>query len=78
MSLFKLVPTDDPRVCDHLGCTAYGLHDVLESGAELDVRLCCEHLHDLMYEVGKDEPDFEVGFSKFKMQHEMGCGYVRA
>lgn len=44
-------------------------------GEYLGKDLCCRHLHEFMLAVGIDQPDFEVGFARFKAQHLADCGY---
>lgn len=72
------VPVDEDEACHNVGCVEIGIHAVSLRGHTFDQCFCCAHMHDLMREVGEDQPDFEVGFAKFQAEHFRSCGYSRS
>ena len=71
----KLVPTDTVEICHNHECSEIGSHEVTYGEQSLDVRFCCDHMDEFMFEVGKPQSDFKAGFAKFQKEHLRVCGY---
>jgi hypothetical protein len=75
MALLERVPTDHDEICGEVGCNEIGIHEASLEERTFEPRLCCTHMHQVMYLLGKTLAQPE-GFAKFEAEHLRSCGYV--